>query len=61
MRTRAALLDTIPGEYEIRDVEIDPPRDHEVLVRYVASGICHSDVHVPHRRAHGPHAHVRRP
>jgi NDMA-dependent alcohol dehydrogenase len=45
MRTRAALLETIPGRYEIRDVELDEPRDHEVLVRYVASGICHSDVH----------------
>jgi NDMA-dependent alcohol dehydrogenase len=45
MRVRAALLREIPGSYEIRDVELDPPKDHEVLVRYVASGICHSDVH----------------
>jgi S-(hydroxymethyl)glutathione dehydrogenase/alcohol dehydrogenase len=35
----------IPGRYEIQDVELDDPKDHEVLVRYVASGICHSDVH----------------
>lgn len=46
MRTQAALLETIPGKYEICDVDIDPPRAHEVLVRYVASGICHSDVHI---------------
>jgi NDMA-dependent alcohol dehydrogenase len=45
MRARAALLKTIPGRYEIREVELDDPKDHEVLVRYVASGICHSDVH----------------
>lgn len=45
MRTRAALLETIPGRYEVRDVELGEPRAHEVLVRYVASGICHSDVH----------------
>ncbi len=45
MRTRAALLDSIPGRYEIHEVELDAPKAHEVLVRYVASGICHSDVH----------------
>lgn len=53
MRTRAALLETIPGKYEIRDVEIDPPRAHEVLVRYVASGLCHSDVHILTGEHHG--------
>lgn len=45
MRARAALLKSIPGRYVIRDVEVDAPKEHEVLVRYVASGICHSDVH----------------
>jgi S-(hydroxymethyl)glutathione dehydrogenase/alcohol dehydrogenase len=45
LRTQAALLKSIPGHYEICDVELDAPRDHEVLVRYAASGICHSDVH----------------
>jgi NDMA-dependent alcohol dehydrogenase len=45
MRARAALLRAIPGQYEISDVELDDPKEHEVLVRYVASGICHSDVH----------------
>ncbi len=45
MQARAALLKAIPGRYEIRDVELDDPKEHEVLVRYVASGICHSDVH----------------
>src|SRR6202047_2430612 len=29
----------------IEDVEIDKPRDREVLVRTVASGVCHSDLH----------------
>ncbi len=45
LTTRAALLMEIPGRYEIHEVEIDDPKDHEVLVRFVASGICHSDVH----------------
>ena len=25
--------------------DVDEPKDHEVLVRYAASGLCHSDVH----------------
>lgn len=36
-----------PGmEYpELDDIDIDLPRDHEVLIRVVACGICHSDLH----------------
>jgi len=45
MKTRAALLLESPGRYEVHDVDLDPPKDHEVLVRMVASGLCHSDVH----------------
>jgi S-(hydroxymethyl)glutathione dehydrogenase/alcohol dehydrogenase len=43
-----------PGQgVEIERVELLPPRAGEVLVRYVASGVCHSDLHhiqglVPH-------------
>ena len=33
-----------PRPYESNEVELDGPKEHEVLVRYVASGICHSDV-----------------
>src|SRR5690242_7537477 len=29
----------------IEDVDIDKPQDREVLVRVVASGVCHSDLH----------------
>jgi S-(hydroxymethyl)glutathione dehydrogenase/alcohol dehydrogenase len=46
MKSRAAVLFEIPGRYEIVDVDLDEPKEHEVLVRYVASGLCHSDVHV---------------
>jgi S-(hydroxymethyl)glutathione dehydrogenase/alcohol dehydrogenase len=38
MRTRAALLRQVPGEWEVCDVELDEPRDHEVLVRLAAAG-----------------------
>jgi NDMA-dependent alcohol dehydrogenase len=45
VRSRAALVFETPGRYEICDVDLDSPKDHEVLVRMVASGLCHSDVH----------------
>ena len=45
MRTQAAVL-WEPGRiWEIEDVELDPPKAGEVLVRLVASGLCHSDEH----------------
>lgn len=30
----------------IEDIDVDAPRGREVLVRTVASGVCHSDLHV---------------
>ncbi len=42
---KAAVLNQIPGELEIEDVSIDKPAANEVLVRVVASGLCHSDLH----------------
>lgn len=45
MKSRAALLFESPGRWDVREVDVDPPKDHEVLVRMVASGLCHSDVH----------------
>jgi NDMA-dependent alcohol dehydrogenase len=46
MRTRAAILCEQPGTWEIVDVELDEPGNREVLLRVVASGLCHSDDHV---------------
>ena len=43
MRTRAALLRETGARLEVVDVELAPPRAHEVLVRLHASGVCHSD------------------
>jgi S-(hydroxymethyl)glutathione dehydrogenase/alcohol dehydrogenase len=45
MDTRAAILREQPGRWEVHTVELDPPRDREVLVRILASGLCHSDDH----------------
>jgi S-(hydroxymethyl)glutathione dehydrogenase/alcohol dehydrogenase len=42
---RAAVLNTIPGQLDIEDVEIGEPGPREVLVRTIAAGLCHSDLH----------------
>ncbi len=42
---RAALLRDDSGVLAIEDVNIDSPRRNEILIRVVASGICHSDLH----------------
>jgi S-(hydroxymethyl)glutathione dehydrogenase / alcohol dehydrogenase len=35
-----------PGQpLSIEDVEVDHPLDHEVRIKTVASGVCHSDLH----------------
>ena len=42
---RAAVLTSVGRALEIRaDVEVEDPRPGEVLVRLVASGVCHSDL-----------------
>src|SRR5581483_48405 len=46
MKTRAALLFSQPGKWEVTDVELDEPKAHEVLVRIMAAGLCHSDDHL---------------
>jgi S-(hydroxymethyl)glutathione dehydrogenase / alcohol dehydrogenase len=42
---RAAVLNAIPGRLDIEEVEIGEPGPREVLVRTVAAGLCHSDLH----------------
>ena len=42
---RAALLREVPGKLEIDEVEVGDPGPREVLVRTVAAGLCHSDLH----------------
>ncbi|HVN90472.1 MAG TPA: Zn-dependent alcohol dehydrogenase [Candidatus Binataceae bacterium] len=45
---KAAILREINQPLTIEEVDIDKPQAHEVLVRTVASGVCHSDLHVVH-------------
>jgi S-(hydroxymethyl)glutathione dehydrogenase/alcohol dehydrogenase len=35
-----------PGAYEVVDMELDAPRQGELLVKLAASGLCHSDDHI---------------
>jgi S-(hydroxymethyl)glutathione dehydrogenase/alcohol dehydrogenase len=46
MRTQAAVLAGPGARLEVTDVDLDPPRDGEVLVRIAASGLCASDLNV---------------
>jgi NDMA-dependent alcohol dehydrogenase len=46
VKTRAAVLMEQPAKWQVVDADLDEPRDQEVLVRIVASGLCHSDDHV---------------
>jgi len=42
---RAAVLYEVGQPLRVEDVELDGPRDGEVLVRIRAAGVCHSDYH----------------
>ena len=42
---KAAVFHGPNQPLSIEDIEIDKPRAREVLVRTVASGVCHSDLH----------------
>jgi NDMA-dependent alcohol dehydrogenase len=46
MKTKAAILRAPQTDWEIVELELDPPRDNEVLIRFVAAGLCHSDEHL---------------
>jgi S-(hydroxymethyl)glutathione dehydrogenase/alcohol dehydrogenase len=46
MRTRGAILREVPGTYEVVELELEEPRQGEIMVKVVASGMCHSDDHI---------------
>jgi NDMA-dependent alcohol dehydrogenase len=46
MKTKAAVLWELKGEWEVEEVELDPPARNEVLVKLTATGLCHSDEHL---------------
>lgn len=46
MKTRAAILRELNTPWSVEEIELDPPKKGEVLVKLSASGMCHSDEHV---------------
>lgn len=46
MKTRAAVLYRRNSDLVVEELELDPPRSGEVMVKIAASGVCHSDLHV---------------
>ena len=44
--TRAAIARAPHTGWEITELQLDPPKAHEVRVRFKASGLCHSDHHI---------------
>jgi len=43
---KAAVMRALKAPLEIESIEVVPPAAHEVLVRTVACGVCHSDLHI---------------
>jgi alcohol dehydrogenase (nicotinoprotein) len=48
MKTKAAVLWELGRDWEVVELDLDPPKEGEVLIRYVAAGLCHSDEHLRH-------------
>lgn len=46
MKAKAAVLFQVGQKLDIREVEVEPPRSGEVLIKMAAAGVCHSDRHV---------------
>ncbi len=46
MKTHAAVLWGRGHDWQIEEIDVDPPRDQEVLVKWAAAGLCHSDEHL---------------
>lgn len=46
MKTKAAVLWELNAPWTIEEIDLDPPGPGEVLVKMVASGMCHSDEHL---------------
>jgi S-(hydroxymethyl)glutathione dehydrogenase/alcohol dehydrogenase len=45
VKTHAALFHGPGRPFEVREIDLDEPREHEVLVRMAAVGICGTDLH----------------
>jgi len=46
VKTKAAILRELHTPWSVEEIELDPPKAGEVLVKMIASGMCHSDEHL---------------
>ncbi len=46
VKTKAAILWERNTPWSVEEIDLDPPKAGEVLVKLAASGMCHSDEHV---------------
>ena len=65
MKVKAAVLREVTKGYSIEELELEPPKAGEALVKYAYTGYCHSDLsnmmgRTQHGSAHGGRSRVRR-
>jgi S-(hydroxymethyl)glutathione dehydrogenase/alcohol dehydrogenase len=46
VKTKAAILTELNKPWEIAEFDLPDPKANQVLIRFVASGLCHSDLHL---------------
>jgi NDMA-dependent alcohol dehydrogenase len=46
VKTKAAVLWEVQKPWSVEEIELDAPKEGEVLVKIAASGMCHSDEHL---------------
>jgi len=46
MKCKAGVIRGVEQPWSIEEIEVDPPRTAEVLVRWTHAGLCHSDEHL---------------
>ena len=46
MKIKGVVLREANKPYTIEEMELEPPKAHEVLIRYIYAGYCHSDLHL---------------
>jgi S-(hydroxymethyl)glutathione dehydrogenase/alcohol dehydrogenase len=45
MKSRAAVLHGVGQDWQIEEIEVDPPKAGELIVHWKVAGLCHSDEH----------------
>ncbi|WP_156761599.1 NDMA-dependent alcohol dehydrogenase [Microbacterium karelineae] len=46
--TTAAVAHEAHTGWQLTELQLDDPQEHEVRIRFAASGLCHSDDHITH-------------